>query len=308
MHLGRQASAAQECFENNFVGVDFSMDINLENDLPDDPRKFNKKFVPILLEKWSVCVDRVTSKITASLASGTIYTMSKGINIGDYLLCSDGQGTYKIAEVTGDYFYQNTSHIRHCRPVAWLSKSIRREDMSEKLRRVTGLPMTVCNVTPHAEEINSLVEGISSSPITSTDPIVEDPSEFALEKHLEDFLIANWNQTELAQNYDIYKDEEFSGQQFLTDTGPIDILAISKDAKELLVIELKKGRASDSVVGQIQRYMGYIKEEIAEDDQKVKGVIIAFEDDLKIKRALSVTQAISFYTYKINFRLQKILD
>ena len=55
------------------------------------------------------------------------------------------------------------------------------------------------------------------------------------------------------------------------------------------MIELKKGRASDSVVGQIQRYMGYIKEEIAEDDQKVKGVIIAFEDDLKIKRALSVT-------------------
>ena len=40
-----------------------------------------------------------------------------------------------------------------------------------------------------------------------------------------------------------------------SDTGPIDILAISKDKKTLLVVELKKGRVSDNVVGQIQRYI-----------------------------------------------------
>ena len=44
-----------------------------------------------------------------------------------------------------------------------------------------------------------------------------------------------------------------------------------------LVIELKKGRASDSVVGQIQRYMGYVKDELAEKNQPVKGVIIGFD-------------------------------
>ena len=63
---------------------------------------------------------------------------------------------------------------------------------------------------------------------------------------------------------------ELIGQQFQTDTGPLDLLAISKDQKELLVIELKKGRASDAVVGQIQRYMGFIKDEIAEDHQTVR--------------------------------------
>jgi hypothetical protein len=47
----------------------------------------------------------------------------------------------------------------------------------------------------------------------------------------------------------------------------IDILAISKDKTELLVVELKKGRASDMVVGQIQRYMGYVLEELAETNQ-----------------------------------------
>ena len=51
--------------------------------------------------------------------------------------------------------------------------------------------------------------------------------------------------------------------------------------------------------------MGYVKDELAEEDQKVRGVIIAFEDDTKIRRALSVAQNIDFYTYKVNFKLEK---
>lgn len=60
---------------------------------------------------------------------------------------------------------------------------------------------------------------------------------------------------------------------------------------------------SDNVVGQIQRYMGYVKEDLAEPHQEVKGIIIGSEDDLKIRRALSVTNNIEFYKYKVNFKL-----
>jgi restriction system protein len=138
------------------------------------------------------------------------------------------------------------------------------------------------------------------------DETIEDPSEFALEKHLEDFLVQNWKQTELGRHFDIYEEDgELVGQQYPSDTGPIDILAISKDKNELLVVELKKGRASDVVVGQVQRYMGYVQEELAEGKQKVRGVIIAFEDDLKTQRALSVAPNIDFYTYQVNFKLMK---
>ena len=135
---------------------------------------------------------------------------------------------------------------------------------------------------------------LGSSPVISNDSDIENPSEFVLEEHLEDFLVKNWSQTDLSNEYDIYEDEEFTGRQYQTDTGPIDILAVSKDKTRLLVIELKKGRASDRVVGQIQRYMGYIKDEIAENNQTVKGIIIAFEDDQRIRRALSVTNNIDF--------------
>ena len=142
--------------------------------------------------------------------------------------------------------------------------------------------------------------------LISTDDSVEDPTVFALEKHLEDFLVANWSQTNLGKSYDIFEEEgELVGQQYPTDTGPIDILAISKDKKTILVIELKKGRASDTVVGQIQRYMGFVNEELLEDGQTVKGIIIALEDDLRLKRALSMTNNIDFYRYEIEFKLIK---
>ena len=84
-------------------------------------------------------------------------------------------------------------------------------------------------------------------------------SSFVLEKHLEDYIIKNWSNIELNKNYNIHKENNKLCTQYSTGSGPLDILAISKDQKEFLVIELKKGRASDIVMGQIQRYMGISK-------------------------------------------------
>lgn len=63
-------------------------------------------------------------------------------------------------------------------------------------------------------------------------------------------LVHNWKSTELGKDNDIFEEDgEIVGQKYPSDTGPIDILAISKDKKEILVVELKRGRASDAVVG-----------------------------------------------------------
>lgn len=155
--------------------------------------------------------------------------------------------------------------------------------------------------------MEKLLNGVATSTLISTDETVEDPSAFALEKHLEDFLVQNWAHTELGKQYDIFEEDgEKVGQQYPTDTGPIDILAIKKDKKELLVIELKKGRASDVVVGQTLRYMGYATQELAEANQKVRGVIIALDDDQRVRRALAVAPNIEFYRYQISFKLLKV--
>ena len=299
--LGRKSVHAAECFAGNFIGADFGINQDLSSKLPDEWREFNKEFIPIFLEGHP---DK--NKIGAGLACGALWTVAKGIKIGDIVLCPDGTGSYHIGEVISDYLYAPGQVLPHRRTVKWMNQSIERNNMSESLKNSTGSIGTVSNITGHHDEIEKLMGGFTLPTVISTDETVEDPAAFVMEKHLEDFLVQNWVQTELGKEYDIYEEEgECVGQQYQTDTGPLDILAISKDKTQLLVVELKKGRASDVVVGQILRYMGYVKEELAEKEQSVKGVIIALEDDQRIRRALAVVPTIDFYRYQINFKLVK---
>lgn len=298
--LGQNSVYAQECIEGSFIGTDFDIHQDLSNELTEKWQDFNQKFRPIWLEN-----NPNKTKVAAGLACGALHTVSKGILEGDIVLCPDGQGAYRVGEVFGNYFYRHAEVLPHRRSVRWMPQIIQRDDMSLDFRHSTGSIGTVSNVTKHTQEIEQLLDGHITPELIAADENVEDPSVFALEKHLEEFLVANWRSTELGVNYDIYEDDGEGGQQYPTDTGPIDILAISKDKKELLVVELKRGRASDVVVGQVQRYMGYVIDELADSNQTVRGVIIALEDDLRIRRALKVTQNIDFYRYQVSFKLNK---
>jgi len=299
--LGAKSVFADECFKGNFIGADFDIQQDLTNQLPDNWREFNHKFIPVWLTPRPE-----KSKVSAGLACGALWTISKGIKIGDLVICPNGAGGYYVGEVSTNYYYQPGTNLPHKRSVKWYDTIIDRTRMSESLRNSTGSIGTVSDITKYAEEIETLIGGNKPATITTTDSTIEDPSLFALERHLEDFLVANWKNTELGKQYDIYEEDgQLVGQQYPSDTGPIDILAISKDKKELLVVELKRGRVSDVVVGQIQRYMGYVQEELAEPSQVVKGVIIGSDNDLRIKRALVVTKNIEFFKYQISFKLIK---
>lgn len=299
--LGRGGTYAAAAHAGGYICADFEIPQDLSPDLGDDWRAFNKKFVPIFMAGHP---DK--TKIGAGLACGALWTVSKGIAKGDLVISPDGAGTYFVGEVIGDYFYVHGEPFPHRRPVKWLPQTIQRADMSEALRNSTGSIGTVSTITKYAAEIEQLI-GLNVAPASlSADPTVEDPVAFAMEKHLEDFLVKNWAQTDLGKDYDVFaEDGELVGQQYPTDTGPIDILAIKKDKSELLVVELKRGRASDVVVGQVLRYMGFVLQELAEPGQTVRGVIIALEDDIRIKRALAMTPTIEFYRYQMTFKLVK---
>lgn len=299
--LGAKSIHADECYENGFIGADFGIVQDLTKTLPDNWRDFNLKFIPVWLKNH-----KGKSKVAAGLACGALWTIAKGINKSDIVLCPNGSGGYYVGEIISNYFYQKNAELPHRRSVKWYSFVIERSAMSEALRNSSGSIGTVSDISRYADEIETFIGGNRPHSIVSFNGDLEDPSVFALEKHLEDFLVENWKQTDLGKHYDIFEEDgELVGKQYSTDTGIIDILAISKDKKTLLVVELKKGRASDVVVGQIQRYMGYVKEELAEKNQQVKGVIIAFEDDSRMRRAMSVTNNIEFYRYQVSFKLIK---
>ncbi len=296
---GARSIYAAQCVEGGFIGVDYEINHDLTTELPDNWREFNAKFIPIYLEGHP---DK--SRIAAGLACGFIWTVSKGLQQGDIVITPDGSGHYHAGQITGEYFYKQSEFLPHRRQVTWFPNKFDRAAMSEQLQRSTNSTGTCCDITQYATELKALIGGQERPPTIATNPEIQDPTVFALEKHLEDFLVSNWEQTELGKKYDIYTvDGERVGQQFPTDTGPIDILAISKDGKELLVVELKRGRVSDVVVGQIQRYMGFVLDELAETQQGVRGVIIALDDDLRIRRALRAAHNIGFYRYQVSFAL-----
>lgn len=300
--LGKGSVHAAECFADGFIGADFGIHEDLSRHLPEVWREFNRQYIPVLLAQ-----DPERSKISAGLACGALWTVAKGIQKGDAVLCPNGDGSYRAGEVTGDYYYADEQVLPHRRRVTWLPVTIPRSSMSEGLQRSTGSIGTVSNVDRHHVEIEALLgQATALPPIVATDPEIEDPVAFAMERHLEDFLVANWSQTLLAEEFSIFEEEgELAGQQYATDAGPIDILAVSKDRKRLLVVELKRGRASDVVVGQVLRYMGFVQEEIAEEDQVVEGAIIALEDDPKLRWALAPVPSVSFFRYQVSFKLVK---
>ena len=296
---GAKSIHYKDCIEGGFIGVDFGIKEDVSMFLTDNPNDFKDKYRPVFLKNRP---DK--SKVAAGLACGAIWTVCHSMKQGDIVLCPDGSGEYSVGVIESNYYYVQDEILQHRRKVNWNRNTIRRSDMSEALQNSSGSVLTTCDLTKYKEELDGLINGNNSSPIVSNDNTIESASEFALERHLEDFLVKNWKKTTLGKKFNIYEiDGEIVGQQFPSDTGPIDILALSKDKKTFLVVELKKGRVSDNVVGQIQRYMGYVKQDLAEKNQEVKGVIIGFEDDVKIQRALSVSSNIDFYKYKVDFKL-----
>ena len=300
--LGSGGEHLKECVEQGFIGIDYD---------------FNESLSPYLADTWSESRGKIKpvynkfnpgkSAVGAGLSCGALWTFGKGMQGGDLVFSPDGNGNYFSGEVTGEYKYVVDSFFPHQREVSWHKSTFGKNEMSEDFRKAAGKPLTIIETTKYQDEIDLLIGDTRKQSIFSSDETVEDPSAFALEKHLEDFLIFNWSQTDLSKKYDLVTDEGVVvAQQYQSDTGPIDILAISKDKKEYLVVELKKGRTSDVVVGQTLRYMGFVKNELAINGESVRGVVIALEDDLRLRNALSMVPAIDFFRYQVDFKLISI--
>ena len=92
-------------------------------------------------------------------------------------------------------------------------------------------------------------------------------------------------------------------QQYRTDIGPIDILAKDKKTGSHVVIELKRNQTSDDTVGQLARYMGWVRKELK--DSNVKGVIIAGQYDKKLDYAREMVPNIEVFIYQVDFKLSE---
>ena len=133
-----------------------------------------------------------------------------------------------------------------------------------------------------------------------------DETSFGLERHLHNFLYDNWGKTKLGKEWDLVEeggDIIGYGYERITEVGRIDLLAKHKNDSRWLVIELKRGKTSDKAVGQVLRYMGWVRSNLIESNEDVEGLIIGLEDDSNLMFAISEVSKVRFMRYKIDFQL-----
>lgn len=132
---------------------------------------------------------------------------------------------------------------------------------------------------------------------------LENESQFALETHLEEFIDNNWNHIDFGAKLKRYQTDEQDGRQFTAGPWSIDFLCTDERDGALVVLELKRGKPSDAVVGQILRYIGWVKQNVAQDGQRVRGIIVAQEVDEALRYATEGLSDVSVLTYRVDFTL-----
>jgi hypothetical protein len=148
-------------------------------------------------------------------------------------------------------------------------------------------PISEGSPTPESE----LVEGAIGS------------DEFAYEHDLRDYLAKNLHIIEPSLR--LYSEEGITGVEFPAGGRYIDLLAIDQFGG-YVVIELKVSKGYDRVVGQLLRYMSWIKRHHAEPGQAVRGIILAKEigDDLRL--ACADIPNVSLFEYALSVSVKPV--
>lgn len=154
-------------------------------------------------------------------------------------------------------------------------------------------------------DYHRILSGPSREPADEDE--LEQQSLFALESHLEEFIDKNWPRIDWGgENLRLHQEGDQTGRQYPAGTWSIDFLAIDNETEDWVVIELKRGQSSDSTIGQVLRYMGWVRDNMAEDDQSVRGIIVANEVDEALRYAARTQSDVDLKTYSVSFQLQPV--
>jgi endonuclease len=183
---------------------------------------------------------------------------------------------------------------------------------SHELRN--GLKKMGWSVQATDGEVRLVVPGVANLESTVSAVLGDEESEedvqsevtFGLEYQLRDFLAQNLGAIPVeGRQLRLFVDSAGrDGIEFQTDVGRIDILAVD-DTGAFIVFELKRARSPDRAIGQLSRYMGWVKHTIGRD-QKVRGVIVAKTISESLRYAISVIPDVSLFEYEVSFHLKAV--
>lgn len=135
------------------------------------------------------------------------------------------------------------------------------------------------------------------------DVAAQGSGQFAYESDLRNYLAKNLSLIEPGLR--LYEDEGITGIEFPVGGRFIDILALDSTGA-LVVIELKVSRGYDRVIGQLMRYIAWIRENQADAGQRVRGIIVAREISEDLFLACSLLPDVQLYEYQLSLTLNQV--
>ncbi len=114
---------------------------------------------------------------------------------------------------------------------------------------------------------------------------------------LDEFLYRNWLKVDWGSDLELYKTKKRGGRRFPAGPWQIDFLAQDRKNKDLVVIHQKRNVSSDATVGQLLKHISWVKENIAEPGQNVRGIIVTRETDPALDYAVKNLKFIEVRTY-----------
>ena len=109
----------------------------------------------------------------------------------------------------------------------------------------------------------------------NSDQTSSEADAFDSEEDLQKYLAQHWDATSLGKDWKLYG----NGHVNTGEIGIIDLLAQHRNRPSWLVVELKVHKTSDEVLGQVLRYMGWVKQHLAGENDTVEGLIVALGTD-----------------------------
>jgi endonuclease len=138
----------------------------------------------------------------------------------------------------------------------------------------------------------------------AADAAVAGSSQFALEKDLQRYLSDNLHIIE--PGLTLFQDEDISGFEYPAGGGRrIDILA-QDAAGNFVVLELKVEKGYDRVVGQLLRYTNWVRKELAEPGQRVRGIIVCRTMSEDLILACSGIWDVELFEYRLQVSVTKV--
>lgn len=125
--------------------------------------------------------------------------------------------------------------------------------------------------------------------------------EFALEAHLRDFLAKNPDKIESGLR--LHKTNETTGVEFPVEGGRIDLLAVDKAGK-FVVIELKVSQGRNRALGQLLYYMAWVDKNLG--NGPCRGIVIGSEISPELVMAIARTSGVSLRRYRMQFSVEPV--